>query len=978
MTLPVGGISLTVETSGVKRGKEEFKQAAQEMKASAQGVEAEFEKMRAEARLLEEGLRKLGVPAEAIAAQMQKMGVASQTAAGQQGVGATIAVVDQAGRSATTATPAFRKLEGSLQMLALSAAGLPGPVGQVARALSAFTLGGGGVAGLAVVGLAAIVKSIAILRQEAEDARRPLEELAERAAALRGERTGDIRLAADLAAATQGAIEARAEVEKLEAAIARISSGAGSPFQKDNLIRGLRDNLVEAQQQLDRFSRDAAEFQAETTRRAEEAAEQSRRKAREAEAERLRLLRLQREELEKQRDIFNRYAETLARFNQDFGRGGATVINPVTGEQSTQGPASTRPVQKYQEALEAFDQAGLKLIDTAGRLKGAMGALSDEERRRQDHAAQLAAALEEERQLSLSVADGFVNLVSAMEAAPDALVNATRAAVYLVDALSAPKFNPADVASAGFGIAASLVDGIFGSADRAREAALAAQEAARNFQRAVDAFKAIGSPLSSFEGDRQRLEDQFQDLITQALDSLTASGYKFDAKFVDFLRNASVEEIRKLADQYGGLFKQLFDNLFEPLQRNRDAIEALIAAENQRFDQDLRVRELVATGREAEAASLRRQFAAEQELAEARKTGFDEARIAELERIQALEAEAEAIRQATAEAERRADVARSLDQRELQARKALGENVDAQIKQAQREAEIEAAIRQGYTEAEIDRIRYIQGLEAEAEALEEIARQHEEAARLLRFNTTLTEDLTARYYEATDDPRAKAYRRELEKEREIQEAIANGASEANVNWLRWIQGLEDEKAIRDALIKQQEEAVRLYEEEARAREDLVSRDLRSRGLSDAADATDFYNRQAREREDAIAKGFSQDYLNDLYRIQAQERQARADTLAQRDLDAFNRGQAANAPTLVADSNATVSLGVGVSGSQIDRLSGTSTSMFVLQQRYLPLLTELVTHTGLLRKIAGQPAAADQVVADLTDAERSIGLNPSNN
>lgn len=1045
MTLPVGGISLRIETSGVARGRDEFKQAAQQIRADARGVAAQFDDIRAQAEAAAEALRKWRVPSEDMGQALRQMGFDAQTVTAT--LNQNTATVDKTARTATAASPAVNKLNAALQALGLSAAGVPGPIGQVVRAVSSLGLGAGGAAVAAVAGIAAFVAAVRQMREDAIKARKPIEDLLAKAkeyaelnktpAQARLDLAGEAANAANLARQQEKVIT---QLERQLAALEELRSRAKEIEDENalgNAIALLIPQITKAKIEYDQLlqaadasakrvtkvnedhDRAVAEIRVIELQAAAIAAEirgadtdlqrrlrldigrlqieqqvKAAKDLTDAERERLRVALLnklaledQLDRLEKQRRAYLLYAETLRRFNQDFAAGGASVVD-AQGNKVQSSVPTTPAVEQFERALERFNAAGLTLIDTAGLLGGQIRKIGEESGRQTERIEERIAAEAKLRAQQADAADAIASLAAQIVGLDGAAVSGAQGVIDIVAALAevrkfgssagtegASLLSQIPTILGGVGAIASLFAS-FLSNDQARLIAQAKLE----FDDALRGFQEIGREVSSLEASFRSLAESLGEAAVKALGvGGFVGGTALEVDTPEEIR-ATIAELRRIAATTKALREEAnaaiaaLEKLLAANEENRRRLEEQARQELGRFQEDLAVRRLVAEGRDEEANALRRSLEVQREILDLRKRFgdlFTEEIEAEIRRIRALEEETAAVRAANEEAQRRAEITQTLTLRELNARAALGENVAAEIRAAEQQAEIEAAIRQGYTESEIARLRYIHGLEDEAVALAEAAAAIEEALRIFEFNRDLEEDLRLRFLRATNDPGAGDYEREIRNRREIDRLIAEGASQANIEFARMVQSLE---AVSDALAeanKAAEEAARLAREVAEAQADLNARDLRSRGLGDAGDDVAFFDRQRRERQDAIDRGYGQDYLADLDRVQRQEREQREAERRARQQDEFDRQFSITAPSFVGDSNATVSLGVGVAGAQIDRLSGVSQSMFVLQAKYLPLLSELVTHTELLRRIAGQPASADQSVTDA----RAVGQLP---
>jgi hypothetical protein len=187
------------------------------------------------------------------------------------------------------------------------------------------------------------------------------------------------------------------------------------------------------------------------------------------------------------------------------------------------------------------------------------------------------------------------------------------------------------------------------------------------------------------------------------------------------------------------------------------------------------------------------------------------------------------------------------------------------------EAEVRAAEQQGFGAATIARLLEVQALERQADALAKVKEAADEAARAqaaaadraLR-QADLAGDLGVRRLAAIGATKdADDYRRKLEQEREIREALTNGITDANLEMLKLVQTLESQAI-----------AAQRATEETRALADLEVRRLQATGDTAGADQRRFELEQERERLDAISSGKSAAFLEQLIAVQKLEASAR--------------------------------------------------------------------------------------------------------
>lgn len=868
---------------------------------------------------------------------------ASYSATVNQVLTQTATAANRAGQSVAATAPAWNKLGSALSGVALAAGGIPGPVGRVANALGGLALGGAGAAGLAVAGLGALVAAFiafdAPVRAAREELKRFREEGLEafkdfqsRSISTAGDQVK--RAADDLARSNQTVARIRSELGVAQQA----APGLVETYQKE-LKKAIEDRTAAANALIGRSVTllDLEKQAADERKRAAEAAEAAAKRA-QAEAKALA------DRLQKIKD------EAIA-IRDAFAKGlnlKPTVVAPpdIVGQNLLGGIGSGGITLQAASSLEnltgVLENFRIRTGQAAEANEQAARAAEDEAR-----AAQEAKDAEEDlararRETAIRTAEAVAGLIAELAGFEGAASRALDGVVQLGSGLA--RGDLAGIITGAGGIVSALF-----SQDEARRLAAARAE----FERAVTAFEEIGTSFSEIERAMRSMRESLGSAAVQAFEAsglgravdpaLAASGLDTP----DEIR-AAIAALRELAAQskkYRDEANETIASLERLLaleEQNRREIEAQARAEFTRLQEDLDVRRLAAEGRAAEAEALRRQLELERTLADLRAR-FPEfltpAIEAEYRRIAALEAEAEAVRKATEEAERRtqeaqkrADVASSLTIRELQARGGLGQDVAAELRAAQNAAELEAKRREGYTAAELERVKYLQGLEAEADALAASQAAAERAAR------------------------------------EAQEAA------------------EAMRRAEEDLARERERQIELLRQETRAQEDLNARKLRAQGLDAAADELALLARQRQEVEDARGKGFSAALIADLIATQKLERDAFASTRAARQQADFDQAAGRNfgltTPTF-GESSGRVDLAVGVSESTVNRLAGLAVSQLAVQNEYLPYLAamdrRLARLEALLARQSGlSPDQLDQILgAVVLRSGQAQGLAPTN-
>lgn len=167
---------------------------------------------------------------------------------------------------------------------------------------------------------------------------------------------------------------------------------------------------------------------------------------------------------------------------------------------------------------------------------------------------------------------------------------------------------------------------------------------------------------------------------------------------------------------------------------------------------------------------------------------------------------------------------------------------------------LQEATKAGYDAATLAQLTYVQGLQREALAKE----QATAAARRQSSFAEETEQIRLEASGATDA--LDAYRRKLEEEQALRQAVTDGIDAQNIA-LR-----EQAYALREAA-----EAERRRRDELRVGQDLDVEFLQAIGQDRAAQELEFRIRQERRLEEFQKAGYSEDLLEQLRKVQAAQR-----------------------------------------------------------------------------------------------------------
>lgn len=207
---------------------------------------------------------------------------------------------------------------------------------------------------------------------------------------------------------------------------------------------------------------------------------------------------------------------------------------------------------------------------------------------------------------------------------------------------------------AALGAIGGAIGSLIGAGREAEEAARQAEAAREAWERAVSTLEELASPTGPLE--------RMMDDARKAADA-AAQHHGFDS-FEELQRRAAEmrEELAKLGPYYVDVTgnTSVYRAELERYQEEIERYQAAIAGITARLMEDLEIRELVARGMDDEVERRRQEIMHRRELDDAIRAGLDEATIARIEYVQALEREALAQRQAEEAAKKAAEAAQKL------------------------------------------------------------------------------------------------------------------------------------------------------------------------------------------------------------------------------------------------------------------------------------------------------------------------------
>jgi hypothetical protein len=329
-----------------------------------------------------------------------------------------------------------------------------------------------------------------------------------------------------------------------------------------------------------------------------------------------------------------------------------------------------------------------------------------------------------------------------------------------------------------FGIGASVVDFITSARAKTRQALKLIED---QFDRLSDSFAAFGRSFgdagTAFTRELQRIADFVRSatadidgiLTVTARRRLSGAGGDVDAAIASAEARLAVtgSDKDRIALEQLLRYRDSLAELAATTEAATAAAQAANAVFNQRAQDDLEVRRLLATGFDEEAEALRRRIANQKEYDDAVRAGADETTLALILLVQGLEetarAAAEAARQAEEQARAEAERARTIAGLDIAIARAGGN--DAEATRIEREL-ILAEVTDEVIRAKYEELWAIQDFN---KAIQEAA----DAAELLARQQIRSEDLEVRRLIATGNAiEAEELRFQLEQEREIRRAEA--------------------------------------------------------------------------------------------------------------------------------------------------------------------------------------------------------------
>lgn len=428
-------------------------------------------------------------------------------------------------------------------------------------------------------------------------------------------------------------------------------------------------------------------------------------------------------------------------------------------------------------------------------------------------------------------------------------------------------FNPLGAAA---GFLTGAIGGFLGASQKAKEAAEQLKQARAQFQDALSDWVSVGLTVGEqfIESSNKVLANgkRLRDELIASLDADTRKKVSWtDQAGNVFIRNMAELQKAALDDAKVRKFLEELKRVNEGEARRLDLLrqEALLA--ETAIQMNLAARRKALAGDPNGAALIQFDVAAMREVLDAIKAGWDEASIAALKEIQALEREALVKRQA-AEA---SDRLLSLEARRLAASGDISgaAMLELQVRQTQ---EMRAALAEGWSEEAIAILTTVQALEKEKAARDQVAQAIVDAAQ------KASDELTLQGREARLQGRGlDADKLALQAQAEMELAEARARLARGEITPEFYQRLADVIGgeLTSALLGLEAAA---KETAARITEDLDLRQARLTGVDPAEVARlELEIRQRRELADAVRNGWSAAQIAQLEYVHSLEQTALA-------------------------------------------------------------------------------------------------------
>jgi len=369
--------------------------------------------------------------------------------------------------------------------------------------------------------------------------------------------------------------------------------------------------------------------------------------------------------------------------------------------------------------------------------------------------------------------------------------------------------------------------------------------------------------------DREReATERFQESVEQFEDAVGGTPSSLTAWFEDL--NAQLDALTRTAQP------RTTDPL--EIEAERLKLEQLLADKMAEvtalYHESLDVRELAALGLTEESEALRREIDNRKELAAAEAAGWDvetRARLAEIQALEELARAREEEAKAAKEAARLAKEAAAIDL-SLEDRRSLiglqGDELEMRQKEIEQRNELNKAIEDGWSEDQLAALREILGLE-----WDQFIDGLNEVVETIYDPTALEEDIRLRTLQVRGmNEGYEILQLQLKHQRELNEAIEDGASDDLVEALKALQeaelaGLFEEIAEAAELAAEAQERYQLS-----LIEDIRVRELYAAGLDEEARLLQLQIRQQQALNEAIEAGVTGGVIERLKELQTREYQ----------------------------------------------------------------------------------------------------------
>ena len=546
----------------------------------------------------------------------------------------------------------------------------------------------------------------------------------------------------------------------------------------------------------------------------------------------------------------------------------------------------------------------------------------------------------------------------------------------------------------------SFLDDMINGAERAREAAEKMRQAREQWEQVLSDFTAIWSPRGALGDALEQLRRQYEAAKNQG--AFGAVGFESKAR-ADYIA-------QKYANQpltggtydflivAGQKYREELKRLEEEYEKAKKATEERIALERQRRTEDTQVEILRLQGQTSQADTLALQLQQARQLQEFIAsigsdpwTEADKAFLVLLGTLHELQAAALLAAQAEEElrkARQREDISGGFAVRGL---RLAGDTTGAGVLQAQIDfglglRELDDWLKAGFITVE-QYAEYQAILNGEmAKTIDAInAEVAARAEAIVAFNRTLTDELALRDLQnlaiisgaKADQEAYEDAARAAQHKREVDEAVANGATEATLAAIAYSQALDDQAVAAMRAANAAAEAARAMEQISNIMDDLAVQALWAAGLDAASQDLAQRLRDQQVINDLLTSGATQEQIDWARGVQAAVQRRKDDERRAAQQAAFDQAFPTTSASTIAASQTRVDLAVGASESGVHRVAAILESAMIYW-RHLETIDSGIQTLVVIARRGGGLVAIDSGLGQMgSEADRVSGVPPGN-